>query len=141
MREYNVALKEGIDYDEFWNDMESDTNSGKLYIPNRAVEFTNERPGSLRQCWYLLTDIEAEILREDDRVYCVEIPPDHRTDMAIRRIADDLARIGNEQHENLLAGDKIMSDKGYTLSTHEKQALFEKKRNFKYEGGKYESGL
>jgi hypothetical protein len=64
--------------------------------------------------------------------------PDHRTDMAIRRIADDLAKIGNEQHENLLAGDKIMSDKGYTISTHEKQALFEKKRNFKYEGGKYE---
>jgi len=59
--------------------------------------------------------------------------PDHRTDMAIRRIADDLARIGNEQHENLLAGDKIMSDKGYTLSTHEKQEEFAKKRN-KFEG-------
>ena len=64
--------------------------------------------------------------------------PDHRTDMAIRRIADDLAKVGNEQHENLLAGGKIMSDKGYTLSTHEKQAEFAKKRNFKYEGGKYE---
>jgi subtilisin family serine protease len=92
MREYNVALKEGVDYDEFWNDMESDTNSGKLYIPNRVVEFTNERPGSIRQCWYLLTDIEAEILREDDRVYCVEIPPEHRTDIRIGRHA---TQIGN----------------------------------------------
>jgi len=83
MREYNVALKEGIDYDEFWNDIESDTDGGKLYIPNRAVEFTNERPASLRQCWYLLTDEEAETLRQDDRVYCVEIPPEYRPDLII----------------------------------------------------------
>jgi subtilisin family serine protease len=81
MKQYNVALKEGIDYDGFWNDMESDTDGGKLYIPNRAVEFTNERPASLRQCWYLLTEEEAELLRNDDRVYCVEIPPEHRTDI------------------------------------------------------------
>ena len=83
MKQYNVALKEGIDYDGFWNDMESDTDGGKLYIPNRAVEFTNERPASLRQCWYLLTDEEAETLRNDDRVFCVEIPPEFRTDIVM----------------------------------------------------------
>jgi subtilisin family serine protease len=83
MREYNVILKEGIDYDEFWDDIESDTDGGKLYIPNRRVEFTNERPTSLRQCWYLLTDEEAEQLKLDDRVYDVEIPPEHRTDIQI----------------------------------------------------------
>jgi len=83
MREYNVALNKDVDYDEFWNDMESDTDGGKLYIPNRAVEFTNERPASLRQCWYLLTDEEAEILRQDDRVFCVEIPPEYRDDIVI----------------------------------------------------------
>ena len=83
MREYNVALKEGVDYDGFWDDMESDTDGGKLYIPNRKVEFTNERPASLRQCWYLLTDEEAETLRTDDRVFCVEIPPEHRTDIVM----------------------------------------------------------
>ena len=87
MREYNVALKKGVDYDEFWNDMESDTDGGKLYIPNRAVEFTNERPASLRQCWYLLTDEEAEILRNDERVYCVEIPPEFRDDVIIAHAA------------------------------------------------------
>jgi subtilisin family serine protease len=81
MREYNVILKEGIDYDEFWNDIESDTDGGKLYIPNRAVQFTNERPASLRQCWYLLTDEEAEQLKLDERVFDVEIPPEHRTDI------------------------------------------------------------
>jgi subtilisin family serine protease len=83
MREYNVALNKDVDYDGFWNDMESDTDGGKLYIPNRAVEFTNERPASLRQCWYLLTDEEAEILRQDDRVLCVEIPPEHRDDIVM----------------------------------------------------------
>jgi subtilisin family serine protease len=83
MREYNVALKEGVDYDGFWNDIESDTDGGKLYIPNRAVQFTNERPASLRQCWYLLTDEEAETLRNDDRVFCVEIPPEYRTDIVM----------------------------------------------------------
>jgi subtilisin family serine protease len=83
MKQYNVALKEGIDYDGFWNDIESDTDGGKLYIPNRAVEFTNERPASLRQCWYLLTDEEAELLRQDDRVYCVEIPPEFRDDIVM----------------------------------------------------------
>ena len=87
MKQYNVALKEGVDYDGFWNDMESDTDGGKLYIPNRAVEFTNERPASLRQCWYLLTDEEAELLRQDDRVYCVEIPPEFRDDIFIGHVA------------------------------------------------------
>ena len=83
MREYNVILKKDVDYDEFWNDIESDTDGGKLYIPNRRVEFTNERPASLRQCWYLLTDEEAEQLKLDDRVLDVEIPPEHRTDIQI----------------------------------------------------------
>ena len=81
MREYNVILKEGIDYDGFWNDIESDTDGGNLYIPNRKVEFTNERPASLRQCWYLLTDEEAEQLKLDERVFDVEIPPEKRDDL------------------------------------------------------------
>jgi subtilisin family serine protease len=83
MKQYNVILKKDVDYDSFWNDIESDTDGGKLYIPNRAVEFTNERPASLRQCWYLLTDEEAELLRQDDRVLGVEIPPEHRDDIVM----------------------------------------------------------
>ena len=83
MKQYNVILKKDVDYDSFWNDIESDTDGGKLYIPNRAVEFTNERPASLRQCWYLLTDEDAELLRQDDRVLGVEIPPEHRDDIVM----------------------------------------------------------
>jgi subtilisin family serine protease len=83
MKQYNVILKKDVDYDSFWNDIESDTDGGKLYIPNRAVEFTNERLASLRQCWYLLTDEEAELLRQDDRVLGVEIPPEYRDDIVM----------------------------------------------------------
>lgn len=82
MKEYNVALHKDVDYDGFWEDMETE-NDGLLYIPNRKVEFTNERPGSLRQCWYLLTDEEAELVRQDPRVFCVEIPPEHRDDIVM----------------------------------------------------------
>ena len=82
MREYNVILKKDVDYDGFWEDMETETD-GLLYIPNRRIEFTNERPGSLRQCWYNLTDEEADIVRQDPRVLAVEIPPEHRDDVVI----------------------------------------------------------
>lgn len=80
MRTYNVALNQGVDYDAFWNEIETD-GSGNTYVPDRSVAIINERPSSLRQCWYELSDAEAEKLRNDPRVYCVEIPPEHRTDI------------------------------------------------------------
>jgi subtilisin family serine protease len=104
MREYNVILKKGVDYDEFWNDIESDTDGGKLYIPNRKVEFTNERTASLRQCWYLLTDEEAEQLKLDERVFDVEIPPEHRTDVII---APKLTQYGDFTKTSADAGSYI----------------------------------
>lgn len=56
--------------------------------------------------------------------------PDFKTNLAIQKIADDLAKVGNEQVEDLLATAEMMSDKGYELSTHEKQAEFARKRNY-----------
>jgi subtilisin family serine protease len=82
MTTYNVALNEGIDYDAFWQEIETD-GSGSVYVPQRGVAIVNERPTSLRQCWYELTDDEADKLRQDPRVYCVEIPPEFRTDIEI----------------------------------------------------------
>jgi subtilisin family serine protease len=84
LKTYNVALKEGVDYDAFWNEIETD-GSGSTYVPNRSVDIVNARPTSLRQCWYKLSDEEAEKLRNDSRVYCVEIPPEQRTDIKITR--------------------------------------------------------
>lgn len=82
MTTYNVALNDGVDYDAFWNEIEND-GSGSTYVPNRAVDIVNERPTSLRQCWYDLTDDEATKLKDDPRVYCVEIPPEFRSDIQI----------------------------------------------------------
>jgi subtilisin family serine protease len=82
MTTYNVALNEGVDYDAFWTEIETD-GSGSTYVPQRGVDIVNARPTSLRQCWYDLTDTEAEKLRDDSRVYCVEIPPEFRTDIEI----------------------------------------------------------
>ena len=80
MKEYNVILKKDVDYDSFWEDMETETE-GLIYIPNRRIDYTNERPGSLRQCWYLLTEEEVELVKQDPRVLDVEIPPEHRDDI------------------------------------------------------------
>jgi len=82
MTTYNVALNEGVDYDAFWTEIETD-GSGSVYVPQRGVDIVNARPTSLRQCWYELTDAEADKLRNDPRVYCVEIPPEFRTDIEI----------------------------------------------------------
>ena len=77
MTTYNVALKEGVDYDAFWNEIETD-GSGSTYVPQRGVDIVYERPNSLRQCWYDLTDEEAVKLQNDPRVFFVEIPPEFR---------------------------------------------------------------
>ena len=58
--------------------------------------------------------------------------PDFKTNLAIQKIADDLARVGNEQMEDLLAGAEIMSDKGYKVSSLESAEEFTKKRNYHY---------
>lgn len=86
MTTYNVALNEGVDYDVFWTEIETN-GSGNTYVPQRSVDVVNERPNSLRQCWYDLTAAEADRLRDDPRVYCVEIPPDFRTDLEMRTLA------------------------------------------------------
>jgi subtilisin family serine protease len=72
-KEYIVALQDGIDYDQFWLDMESDTQ-GLPHIPNRAISITNERRAFKRICEYALTDDEADRVKNDPRVLAVEIP-------------------------------------------------------------------
>ena len=82
MTTYNVALNEGVDYASFWQEIETD-GVGSAYVPSRGVDIVNARPTSLRQCWYDLTDAEAESLRNDPRVFCVEIPPEFREDIKL----------------------------------------------------------
>jgi subtilisin family serine protease len=83
MKTYNVILHKGVNYQSFWDDMENENDGGKLYIPNRRVDSPNLRPNSQRQTWYTLSDEEATIVRNDERVLAVEIPPEFRDDIII----------------------------------------------------------
>jgi hypothetical protein len=69
---YIVTLKKFDDLQEFYEDME--TPGGNLYIPNRKVE-CNLRRNISRNTQYLLTEEEADILRNDPRVLSVERLP------------------------------------------------------------------
>ena len=90
METYNVILHKGVDYQSFWDDMESSDDGGKLYIPNRRVDSPNLRPNSPRQAWYTLSEDEVTTLKNDDRVMEVEIPPEFRDDIFIEpRITQD----------------------------------------------------
>jgi len=82
MQEYIVGLNKDVDYDAFWNEIQTTTN-GLTYIPDRAVSVANERKGSQRLTHYTLSESEAELLKNDPRVYCVEIPPSKRNDISI----------------------------------------------------------
>lgn len=84
-KEYVIGLNRGVDTNQFWQDVEKITNLDN--IPNRAVEVANPRSGSNRLTHYYLTDEEAEMIRQDKRVYCVEIPADQREDISIGRRA------------------------------------------------------
>lgn len=80
-REYIVTLHKGVDAEQFNTDMIAATGAGA--IPNRTVDVANQRPLSVRNTHYALTDEEAESLRNDDRVMAVEIPPEEREDLTL----------------------------------------------------------
>jgi hypothetical protein len=68
-REYIVTLWRHEDLDDFYSDMESESNV--LYAPNREVGVVAKRTIS-RNTHYMLTDDEAQALRADPRVRAVE---------------------------------------------------------------------
>ena len=76
-KEYIVCLKRGVNFDQFWKEVETET-SGLEFIPDRAVAIANNRDVSIRQCHYYLSDEEAELLKNDDRVYSVEQPTQYK---------------------------------------------------------------
>jgi len=73
MKEYIVSLNKDVNYDEFWEQMETSILSHD-HVPTRPIEIVNNRDLSLRSCHYSLTDNEAQILRNDPRVASVLLP-------------------------------------------------------------------
>lgn len=74
LKKYIVTLKSKDDLHAFYHDMECDKCS-KECIPNRAVECCLRRDTS-RNTVYFLSDDEANILCEDERVLAVERIPE-----------------------------------------------------------------
>ena len=70
MREYIVTCKTKEDLQSLYDDME--TPGGNLYIPDREVELVHRRLIS-RNTHYMLTDEEAELVSQDERVLGVEL--------------------------------------------------------------------
>ena len=70
MKEYIITCKSMDDLDSLYDDME--TAGGSLYIPDRAVEVSKRRSIS-RNTNYMLTESEAEEIRNDSRVLACEL--------------------------------------------------------------------
>ena len=80
-KEYIVTLKEGVDYEAFNQEMIADTGAGE--IPGRSVVVADPRPGSQRNTHYMLTLEEVELLKNDTRVFDVDLPPDQNPNIEI----------------------------------------------------------
>jgi len=77
-REYVVTLKDMLDSSEFYDDLEKPGKGvGRGKVPERSVKCAKRRPCS-RNTHYHLTDEEAGILREDERVIAIELTKQER---------------------------------------------------------------
>ena len=75
MNEYIVTCRSYEDLEDLYDDME--TPGGSLYIPDRAVDLVHRRSIS-RNTHYMLTEEEAEEVRNDPRVIGCERPAAQR---------------------------------------------------------------
>jgi len=118
LKEYIVTLNDRKDLDNFYDDME--TPGGALYIPDRAVELVNRRPIS-RNTHYMLTDEEAEQLRQDPRVLAVEIHiryTDIKVEPAVSRTSNSWSKeviTTNVSGDLAYDSSKFIDDKNWAL--------------------------
>jgi|TARA_B110000467_G_scaffold140054_1_gene139871 subtilisin family serine protease len=81
-REYVVVVKNGINISEV--DAQMAAAAGDATIPSRPCECADPLERSDRMTHWMLTDEEAEALRNDERVLDIEIPLKDRTDISVR---------------------------------------------------------
>lgn len=86
-----VTLKKGVDVDAFIEDMVSGRNHNE-YMPNRNVELYNEKIDSLRNVDFVLTQIEAERLKNDPRIVDVRWGTKAENGIVPKSIAVDSSR-------------------------------------------------
>lgn len=86
-----VTLKKGVDVDAFIEDMVSGTNHNQ-FMPNRRVELYNEKIDSLRNVDFVLTQIEAENLKNDPRIVDVRWGTKVENGIIPRKVAVDSSK-------------------------------------------------
>ena len=72
MREYIVTVADPSVWDTLWNELTTD-GLGDNFIPQRAVEVTNERPFNDNCAHFNLTDEEAQLFEEDEDTFFDEV--------------------------------------------------------------------
>ena len=80
MKQVLVTLNKGVDYAEFWDQLERDTTTDPSVdsniIPDRTVDVSNRKPLSNRTTEYVLSDDEIARLKTDPRVMGIDqLPP------------------------------------------------------------------
>ena len=105
-QEYIVCLNDGVDYDKFWQEMETITKNHKT-VPDRAVRVLNERKHSLKSCHYVLWDDEVAQLQNDSRVASVNTPPQYRPNTSLRHTATQAGNFTKPDSVTASDGDKI----------------------------------
>ena len=100
-RRYYVTLKKGVDFQDFYDDME--TPGGALYIPDRAIDVSDRRPIS-RSTGYELTKEEAETVANDDRVLAVELDPILR---GLKPGLNNISQTGNFVRDGVQTGSDL----------------------------------
>ena len=101
-KRYIVTLKSKDDLESFYLDMECESNISS--VPARKIECCNRRPIS-RNTEYLLTDSEADLLKQDSRVLAVERVPEEIGIMPIRMFTQtettwNKSNTNNSSHKN-----------------------------------------
>ena len=110
-KEYVIALKKGVDYDRFWDDMETLTNLDG--IPNRQVSVANRREGSTRSTHYYLTEQEKTLLEQDSRVRVINEPLENQSDVIL---VADAVQVGNFTKAPDSDGDNYVDSSGSNVN-------------------------
>ena len=93
---YNVILRKGVNYQEFWDYMETVTNMDG--IPNREVSVANRREGSQRQTHYYLTEEEKAEVLTHPYVLDVELHPEDDPDSVFKICAEQSGSFGKSSN-------------------------------------------
>ena len=103
MNTYIVALNEGVNYADFWNEIENISPTDG-FVPSRRVDIVNNRDAFKRLCEYSLTEEEAEQLRNDPRVAAVERPV---RDLPFVKIVHDAVLVKNFNKTTSSKGSEV----------------------------------